>query len=362
MTRDRMTRRSFVRGLAVATLGTATFSLLACTATSPAAAPTPSGSTGAATGATQSTMTEEQLAQAARAEGSVVVYTNQDPAVADKTLQLLQDRYKLDVHMERLTSTTANQRFAAETQAGQNVADLLITGGFDFVNSAKSSGWLMEVGQLPSLADWPKQFWDGQVAIAGFLALGIARNTSLVSDADAPQNWEDLLDPKFQDQILLVDPHTAGGPDYWLWLMNEKYGADYLRKLGQQHPRFQASAPATTQALAANAGKVAIPITRTATESLIAQGAPLAHTLPSPTTGGTTLIMISAGAPHPNAAKLLLNFFISRDGQTLLNQNGYSPLPNLPGVLPLPEGYVAADQTKAKAALPELYKLMGMTY
>ena len=74
------------------------------------------------------------------------------------------------------------------------------------------------------------------------------------------------------------------------------------------------------------------------------------------------MIAVSARADHPNAARLVLNFFLSPDGQQMLNQNGYSPLPGLPGVSVLPDDYVAVDQTKAKAAMPEIFGLMGLKY
>lgn len=312
--------------------------------------------------AQQGDVSESQLVDAAKRDGQVVLYTNQDPATADATLKLLQSKYGLDAHIERLTSTELNQRYAAEADAGKFAADIIVTGGFDFMNSAQAKGWFATIDSLPALATWPHQFWNGQVAIAGFLPLGIARNTTLLKDEDAPHTWQDLLDPKFKNQIILIDPHTAGGPDYWLWLMREKFGDDYVRKLGEQSPRFQASSPAALQALAAGAGKVAIPVIRNAAETLIAQGAPLAHTLPSPTTGGTTLIAVSAKADHPNAARLVLNFFLSAEGQQLLNQNGYSPIPGLKGVSPLPEDYVAVDQTKAKASMPEIFGVMGLKY
>ena len=353
-----ISRRSFVQLLFA---GAAT-TLAACAPAAPGAAPTSAPAAAQPKAGAGSAPDEAQLIEAAKRDGKVVLYTNQDPAQADNTLKTLQSRFGLDAHVERLTSTDLNQRYAAEADAGKFAADIVVTGGFDFTNSAQSKGWFANIEALPALSAWPPQFWNGRVAIAGFLALGIARNTNLVKDEDAPKTWQDLLDPKFKNQIILIDPHTAGGPDYWLWLMRDKFGEDYIRKLGEQTPRFQASAPAALQALSAGAGKVAIPVIRNSTESLIAQGAPLTHTLPAPTTGGTTLIAVSAKAEHPDAARLVLNFFLSPDGQQMLNQNGYSPLPGLSGVSVLPDDYVAADQTKAKAAMPEIFGLMGLKY
>ena len=327
-------------------------------AASTTAAPT---STIAAPTTTAAPMTAEKLLAAAKAEGGFVMYTNQDPAEADRTLALLKDKFGLNPHIERLASKDLNTRYAAEQDAGRVEADIVVTGGFDFTKLGKTKNWWATINDVPQLATFPKKYWDGQVGVIGFLALGITRNINLTKEP-GPLKWEDILLPEYKDQIILIDPHTAGGPDYWLYLMRLTYGDDFIRKLGAQKPRFQPSAPAALQACAAGAAKIALPTIATSTVTLGATGAPVVHQLMSPTTGGTTLTAVSAKAKNPASARFMLNFLMTKEGQALINKDGYSPLSGVTGTKPLPEGYEAVDQTEAKAQLPELFKLMGLTY
>ena len=64
---------------------------------------------------------------------------------------------------------------------------------------------------------------------------------------------------------------------------------------------------------------------------LMAQNAPIQEGFFTPTTGANSQAALVARAPHPNVGKLLLNFFMTPQGQSILNKDAWSPVPGTPG-------------------------------
>jgi iron(III) transport system substrate-binding protein len=94
--------------------------------------------------------------------------------------------------------------------------------------------------------------------------------------------------------------------------------------------------------------------------SLVNQGAPIKEVTPARTTGVETMSAVTAGAPHPNAAKLVLNYMLTPEGQAVLNADSTSPLPNIPGTRPLPAQYVSPPIAEAAAQADQLVSLLGL--
>lgn len=89
-------------------------------------------------------------------------------------------------------------------------------------------------------------------------------------------------------------------------------------------------------------------------------GAPVELVYLSPTTGVEQYTAVSEGSPHPNAALLFADFLMSEKGQIALNEGfGISPLGDLAGTLPKPEGYVAPDLATAREEQEQLNALLG---
>ncbi len=154
----------------------------------------------------------------------------------------------------------------------------------------------------------------------------IAYNSDAVPDSLAPRDWEDVLDPKWHDKVLIRDP-VASGTMRAIWgLIIERgirttgdtaAGMAWLRRLDGQ-TRTYALSPALLDAkLARREGLVTL---WDLPDILISQskGMPFGYTFPS---SGTVVIddaiALVKNAPHPEAAKMFYEYVGGIDAQLL---------------------------------------------
>jgi ABC-type Fe3+ transport system substrate-binding protein len=150
-------------------------------------------------------------------------------------------------------------------------------------------------------------------------------NTNKVSAAEAPKSWEDLLNPKWKGQLSITTD-----PKVWVTLAVEEGGwglertEDFLRKLKQQQLIWSSGHSTGHSLLIAGDFKILgedyVYHTLLAKE---AKGAPVewSRVRPVPVTGPSIALMKKA--PHPNAAKLLLEWLFSPQGILLYDKITY---------------------------------------
>ena len=161
----------------------------------------------------------------------------------------MQDRYGVAVSTLRLTGGPLAQRYGAEADAGNVVADVIVNGDPIVLNDWISKGYITSIDSLPSLGTWPKEYWNGSFGVASIGPCTLTWNTSLVPDG--LKNWQDIVDPKWKGQILINDPR-ASNTNVAIWLLlRETYGDDFLRSFAAQEPRAVDSTVPGNQQVAA---------------------------------------------------------------------------------------------------------------
>jgi iron(III) transport system substrate-binding protein len=262
---------------------------------------------------------EKQLYDAALKEKPITVYTahyNTDDAAA--LCAAFEKKYPgLKCNFVRTTAQVAYQRFMQDEQAHQPVASIFSSTDVSHYPELKQKGLLLPytphnaalmVDSLKPYNDKDGQYW---VTAAALMCL--TYNSSVVSEKDAPKNWTDLLDPKWKGKVSIGHPAFSGYVGTWVVLMRKLYGWDYFTKLEKNEPQIGRSVNDTVTML--NAG-----------ERIVAAG-PSATTLKSADKGNPVgliypeegaLLMISpsaimANAPHPNAARLFMEFLLGTE-------------------------------------------------
>jgi len=140
-------------------------------------------------------------------------------------------------------------------------------------------------------------------------------NTKLVSEAEAPKTWEDGLHPRWRgSKISMRSLGQSFGGLFPEWRKNPKKIVDYIEQMKKQEVMPGARFAEVLNRVATGECPVGIVVTSDAIRQQKA-GAPIAICSVSPTAAIPQGMFIPKGAPHPNAAKLLISWLSSNKGR-----------------------------------------------
>lgn len=268
-----------------------------------------------------------KMIAAARAEGQVTWYSALVVEVNQGIVDAFKKKYGIDVQVLRLSSGPLTQRFSAEAEANKVAADVIMpTSSGPFLASALAKGWTTAVDKadLPSIqsGEYPSRWLRPEqgAAIVQIAPWIWGYNEKVLSGLNVapPKDWLDLLDPKLKGQIIMT---TVTGSDSYVQLWDfilRAYGVEYLQRFKAQNIRIASNSVMTTQSLAAGEGAIALPMIGSLIVGVASKGAPVKAVVPAKTTGNEIAITLSKAAPHPNGARLLVDFILSREGNTVL--------------------------------------------
>lgn len=266
-----------------------------------------------------------ELIEAATREGTVVFYNVMDLAVAEGVGKAFEAKYPgIKAQIERSGSERILQRVEQEYASNIRVVDVIESTDIAHPLHWKRQGWLAAyvpegATRLPAEARDP----DGLYAVDRATLSVVAYNTRQIAPDQAPKSYLDLLDPKWQGKIVKANPAYSGNILTGTFDLSRALGWDYFRSLARQHVMQVQSATETPKKVALGERAVMFDGSEYVVLRAKAQGAPLALVYPSE---GTPLIIGNAAvmkdAPHPNAARLFINFLFSREGQQFLVDNG----------------------------------------
>jgi iron(III) transport system substrate-binding protein len=284
---------------------------------------------GAAAGAFEG---EQSLYEAAKKEKELTWYTahyNSESAAA--ICQGFEKKYPgVKCNYIRTTAQVAYQRLAQDQKAGIAQASVISSTDQSHYTKMKQDGWLQpyKPKNLPELVDAFRSFNDPDdlfTATAAGLVL-ITYNTSVVSPAEAPKKWTDLADPRWKNKVSIGHPGFSGYVGTWVVQMKKLYSWDYFKKLELNKPRIGRSINDTVTMLNAKESIVAAGPSATTLESK-AKGNPLAVVYPE---DGAVLMVSASGilknAPAPNAARLFMEYLLSREGNEVMVQQHQDPV------------------------------------
>ena len=176
----------------------------------------------------------------------------------------------------------------------------------------------------------------------------IAYNSEKVRAEDAPKSWSDLLDPKWAGKIALGHPAYSGFAGNWAAQMHKLYGKSYFERMEKLKPQVGRSLFDAVNLVASGERLVTAspiaPILETADK-----GKPLAVAYP---TEGSILVAtpsaVLKNAPHPNAARLFMEFLLGPEFNEILVKARYESM--RADVKPLPG---AKSVSRAQAHPPD---------
>ena len=144
-------------------------------------------------------------------------------------------------------------------------------------------------------------------------------NSDLVKK-DEVTSLYDLLDPKWKGKMVIQDPRVAGSGNALLFALSG-LGEDFWRKLAGQDPLMLTGAVQVVDRVVYGERRVAIGASGTRAAVSIRAGAPVEFVhVKEGTYSVTKGAILVRDAPHPNAALLLLNWLLTKEGQIAINK------------------------------------------
>ena len=281
----------------------------------------------------------EKALKAAEAEGEVSVYVVDYPRFTVSQFQKAFPKIRLN-QVDGPSGPALSSRLMAERRAGKYQADLYIAGQGTHVSvlyPAKALAPMPPAFILPEVKDeskWFKgkhRFVDPETRYSfvfqGHRGLYISTNTQQAKP-DEFKSWWDLINPRWKGKIIGYDPSIAGVARNVLWYlyMNKALGAEFIGKLyGDMQLTLSRDHRQLVDWLAAGKAAVCVPCDDAELASAKEQRLPVesvTHTLKEGDyiAGGQGVISLVAPAPHPHAAQIFLNWFLSREGQSLFQE------------------------------------------
>ena len=265
--------------------------------------------------------TLDQLYEKAKAERSLVFYAG-GPAVPheNRAKEFMQRFPGISISVTGGFSNVLNEKINQQMAAKQIEVDMAFFQTVQDFVAWKRQGVLLVFKPdgfeqiMPNLRD-P----DGAYMSLSANAITYAYNTNLVHPADVPKSALDFLKPAFQGKLISVYPHDDDAALYLFHLIVQKYGWDYMAKYMANKPNFVQGHLPVARSVAE--GKYAA--TLDATSSIWQfkrQGLPVEVVFSE--ADETPVFSLTGGifkdAPHPNAAKLYLSWYLAREQQTRL--------------------------------------------
>ena len=271
----------------------------------------------------------DDLTAAAKAEGSYVSYGMSDDWVNFGTIfQTIESKYNLKHSDTDMTSAEEITHLLAEKAAPvADIADI----GYDFLGrlldanlagSYKNSSWdSIKQGSKDPDGKWASAYWG---------AIAFLVNTDKVKVK--PETWNDLLKPEYKDMVCSRDPRVStyatasvlaaayanGGSED-----NVQPGLDWFKKL-RDSGNLRKGVVLNVASVQKGECPISLVYDFDGFAKRDATGLPLEVIIPKDGTVGMLFAQyISATAPHPNAAKVAINFLFSDEGQVMLAQ-GYA--------------------------------------
>ncbi len=264
---------------------------------------------------------EQDLLANAKKEKAVNLYTSMEARESRQIADVFQQRYPfLTVDITRISSNRLLQRIMTEHRAGRGIFDVIITSGLEvryLIKSGMISPYLSPEAKafFPDSKDPQGQWVDVYSSLRVF-----TYNTKLVPREDAPKQYEDLLTPRWKGMIGLPSKEYGWFATVMRALGREG-GRKFMEGLGRQQPHYRPSHVLILQLVAAGEFNTGL-VYQHQLERYKKLAAPV-ELAPLPfATKNIHPIAAAATAPHASAARLFINFVLSKDTQTLIRGFG----------------------------------------
>jgi iron(III) transport system substrate-binding protein len=229
-------------------------------------------------------------------------------------------------------------RALSEYRAGKPLFDIILTNDNPMQIMFKEG--LFAKYDSPAAKDFTKDSIDPNLGPRyRNVVIGVVYNKDVIKPADAPKTLEDLVKPQYRGKLVMPDPTQHTTTTQWVASLDRVLGKEkaekFIRDLAAQKPVLVESLLPAAERVAT--GETPIAITYIKYVYIFGQrGAPLDYLRLGKFMGDGHYLTLGSKAPHPNAGKALIDYFLSAENMTMIaklgefvNRKGiYPPLPD----------------------------------
>ena len=263
---------------------------------------------------------EKKLLEGAKKEGEMVWYTNSGIENATRYIQSFKKKYPfINANFWRSKTRQVTQRIVSEANAGKHLVDV-IKPSTDLLPILLERN-LIGKYDTPLRAIYPAHAKSPFYTNMNYAFRVFAFNPRKVNAKDAPKSWDDLLQPKWKNEILF-DESSLEEVMAMLAAWGKERTVNYLNKLTQQNLMIRVGRDTTTQMMMAGEGNLAVTTYAYNNEGLRAANAPVDWVAEDLIPALIYPLTLARNAPHPHAAALFYDYLISEEGQRLIAREG----------------------------------------
>ncbi|MFC1968589.1 ABC transporter substrate-binding protein [Chloroflexota bacterium] len=274
----------------------------------------------------------DKVLAAAKKEGTVNIYNTLGADVTDTLRDEMMKAHGIKVEIVSGRSMAMVEKMRVEHGSEIHVADLFCTGLSLCVLAMEHGLGAPITVTLPAAEEkdvWrtqPHEVGGGEwVTISNAVSISIIINTDLVKKGEIT-SWNDLLDPKWKGKMVMTDPRKSGPGSGQMYTWGERLGEDFWKKMAEQDIQLQAKYGQVIDMVVHGERPVGLFPAGSRTAPALEAGAPIsvAHFKE-----GTPTIpkgfMLMKNAPHPNAALVLINWTLTKEGQAATSKAWGTP-------------------------------------
>ncbi len=264
------------------------------------------------------TNTDPKIIEAAKKEGAVMWYTSMAIDQSKVVVDRFQQKYPfIKANFLRLGGGALLNRVLTEARAGKTFFDL-VGGRGEMIQAFKEKG-LLAAYRSPETTMIDRDLFDKEGYWYTYYVVpnALGYNTKLVKREEVPKTYEALLDPKWKGRKISMDNEAylilQGLVSAW----GREKAIDYMKKLAAQDPVL--SRGNTERVTITSAGEYPLVIAYAHTvEREKFKGGSIDWLPLEPAVVEIDPLMVGSKAPNPNAARLFLDYLLSKEGQEML--------------------------------------------
>lgn len=264
------------------------------------------------------------IEQGAKKEGKLNLYGSMREDEAVHAFKDFNNKYPyVTIDYFRGSETKLLGRILTEAKAGTHNVDLLITtAGIQLKDLKMGLKWTP-----PSASGFIEELKDPDgIAHPVYINTNIIQyNTKMVAKDDVPKSYEDLADPKWKGKLCLEDSDYEWFDGVIKYMGKEKALA-LFKRIASNNPSVRNGHGLLSDLVASGECPVAINNYGNQVARAQKKGAPTDFVAIEPVVTINAPGVIAKQAPHPNAAKLYLNWITSKEGQESIASRGRIPV------------------------------------